>query len=145
MTKPIEEWQAERDRKPLHEMKLLAGIMQEKFEGASVSMKYESDGVAVNRNMEDPGAAVIAMFGGMLAMTVQCLADGELDFETIDALNDLLNGTQKAVDDIVKHKDEITLKESHRDMGTVREILEQLPPEMREKLARDIISKMFGN
>lgn len=149
MTKHIEEWEKAQKAKPFSEMKMLTAALQEKFQGTHICTKFEDDGVAVNRNLEDAGGAILAMFGGTMSMVIQCMIDEEVELKALEMLRDMMGGTAKALDDIIKHSDEITLKESERepqepDFDGLKDFLGKLPADAQERIARDLIAKMFG-
>lgn len=147
MKKSIEEWEAGRENKPVEEMAAISSSILESLEGAEVEAKMQGEQIAIRTNISEDRRDMLALtfFALALSVTQQTFYEGKMSYSGFMALNELVEGTKNAFGEIAKEADQIQFESSRTpDKEKIKQMMEGLTPEQQERIARDMIAKMFG-
>ena len=148
MTKSIKEWEKETGLQPTAEMEYVAGILQKKFEGGQIEIEF-NEAMGINRNITDEGPTVIALHGATMGLLLSALHSEQISLFELKALDEILEGTSKAVKEIIANADDITLKPDPEEvpkdeLGTIKELFGSLPKNMQEQLMQKLVNELLG-
>lgn len=146
MYNSIQEWEKAQDHAPITEMKIITSLLQDKFKGAEFSVDFDEDGLALRGNVHDEGNIALIFLTASLAMLGEALDDVEITESQLGAYTELIEGTNRALKEIMESIDQFPIKEKQELTGgsDVEKLLNALPESERANIAKQLLEKMFG-